>query len=198
VKKLGCQTTILLLALVIGGLWYGGNLAWKAIRGDVANDWAVTLDDQLVKVCEDNYYTKAPAYTGTAAPHPIAIYDLGEKTPRAEPMIDPDIPADKRKAWSPAKADVQIVGCAERVADGAEIGKCEFEDNITAPVKTGVYEITLREVRTRKEIAKVRIDGADKTCPFVQFVKDKDKAEPVYSSPSQKQYYEAFKQYVEG
>ncbi|GAA4969791.1 hypothetical protein [Actinoplanes utahensis] len=196
-KKLGCQTTILLLALVAGGLWYGGNLAWKAIRGDVANDWAVTLDDQLVKVCEDTYYTTAPAYTGTAAPHPIAVYDLGEKTPRDELLIGPDIPAATSKAWNPAKADVQLVGCAEKVADGAEIGTCEFDSGIKAPVRTGVWEVRLREVKTRKEIATVRIDGKDKTCPLIKLVKEGE--EPVvYSSPSVKQYYDALKQYVEG
>lgn len=195
-KKLGCQTTILLLALVIGGLWYGGNLAWKAIRGDVASDFPVTLDDQLVKVCEDTYYTKATAYTGTPGPHPIAVYDLSETKARAE-MLRPDVPANELKAWTPAKADVQLVGCAEKVGDGAEIGTCEFDSGVKAPVKTGVWEVKLREVTSRKEIATVRIDGEDKTCPLIKLVKGNEKP-VVFSNPSTKQYYDAFKTYVKG
>jgi hypothetical protein len=171
-----------------------------APTGPRASDYPVRTTEDVGEVCDGFFYPQAPPLAG-AAPHPIVVSQQMNKnsTHRYHPAyvdLPDDLPESRQKAWQPDDpATAQLVACVNLVESGRSLGDCKFDDPspTTAPMVEGIYEVTVYEVATRREIAKTRITGAGK-CPLVVLLSG-DRI--IHSDVTGRQLYESLHQYVE-
>jgi hypothetical protein len=173
-------------------------------------DKPLTSSHDLEAVCtRGTAYTTAPAHAG-AAPHPVMLFvtDEGNGT---DGMIEhyvsmysatgssaPVNPAFAfEDAYSPsAYATAQLVACVQRTRSTPAGRTCSFSRD-TAPLAEATYELTVYETSTAAAVGPpVTLIPDSQDCPTSALV-DEDRPE-VYTAPSDKQYVEALRPYVEG
>ena len=129
--------------------------------------------EDVGRVCEGWFYPQSPSLSG-AAPHPIVVSEQREKifTGRFHPAyvdLPDDVSDSSQAAWQPENAALaQLVACVDLVETGNSLGDCRFDDPspTTAPMVEGIYQVTVYEVATHREIFSARMTGAGK-CPLV-------------------------------
>lgn len=190
---------LVLVVGCLGGTGYGAYRLWEAATAteEKPADGPAQSSSDLRAVCNGTYYPEAPAYSGPG-PHPVAVYvDSGgaiESLGNPGAAVPPGTTDEIRAAWSAREyGRVQIVACAEKVDDGARVKTCTFE-GASEDMKKGVYELTVHEVKTRKEVARTRITGAAENCPGLY---DVGRDPGIFSEPSPQQLFDALKPHVE-
>ncbi|HEY0534960.1 MAG TPA: hypothetical protein VGD29_25540 [Actinoplanes sp.] len=171
--------------------------------GPQASPAAVKDIEDLGNVCDQQmYFPQSPKYQGKA-PHPIAIMTRDRKdmdTRISDTVYDVDYSSSKSRAdaWNtyfhPAK--VQLTACVDLVTSGAKVKTCKFDDPKpdSLPLKVGIYQLTLFETATRKQLFSKKITGDDRSCPTVVLLGNDHN---LYTSISDRAYVAALKKFVE-
>jgi hypothetical protein len=189
---------LVLVVGCLGGTGYGAYRLWgAAVTDDQEGKGPAQSTRDLEAVCYRTYYPEAPAYSGPG-PHPIAIFidDGGALATSVDvgAVLPPGTSDEIDAAWAGRDfGKVQIVACATKVDDGERVKTCGFE-GASEDMKKGVYELTVREVKTRKKVATTRITGASEICPGLY---DVGNDPGIFSEPSSQQLVEALKPHVE-
>ena len=174
----------------------------KVPAGSKASSYRVRKADDLERVCERWYYPKAPKYTATVAPHPIAISvrdrkDLDLRTTESYLSLPDEPSAAVKGAWQPKDpAKVQLVACVDLVTIGAKVKSCKIDKPkpSSIPMKEGTYRLSLYEAATRRKLLETKLTGEDENCPFFIVIGD-DRS--VYTGLEDRQLVEALRRFVE-
>jgi hypothetical protein len=168
--------------------------------GPRASDYPVRTKEDVGRVCDGWFYPQSPKLSGVA-PHPIVVSERREKLfpSRFHPAyvdLPDDVSQSRQAAWQPENAALaQLVACVDLVESGNSLGDCKFDDPspTTAPMVEGIYQVTVYEVATRREIFQTRVTGAS-TCPLVVLLTG-DRT--IHSEVTGRQLYEKLHDYVE-
>ncbi|MFJ9419066.1 hypothetical protein ACIRPT_33650 [Streptomyces sp. NPDC101227] len=139
------------------------------------------------------YFPQAADHAG-AGPHPIAMFTISESgSPR------PAFPASgTADYWSGNKLDphrVQLIACLDTPDEGEFLTDCKFTTD-TIKLYRGVYDVTVYEARTGKEVGSERLRGTAKPdCPgFVYLKKGTDE---LHTEPEFADYQAVLRKYVD-
>ncbi|MEV6345627.1 hypothetical protein [Actinoplanes sp. NPDC051851] len=192
---IGCFGTLVLIGIAAWGLWQGALWVWDAVAPDHGSHDALVAEEQLSEVCHKTYYPDGHERTALP-PHPLLLFWVdGSGSPLTLWLTAADeISEDQaRRAWSPDPVNVELVGCMERSDDSTKISSCSYEGGGSVPVKAGVYEIVIREIRTRAEMATVQVTGSEYDCPTFR----SGHGGTLYALPAADDVYAALRPYVE-
>ncbi|BCJ41392.1 hypothetical protein GCM10010168_56090 [Actinoplanes ianthinogenes] len=124
----------------------------------------------LDQVCGNTYFPAAPKFRGKG-PHPIVIsvrdrLDLDQRSTRTLNRYAYGSKLAQR-TWAPAAAKAELVACVDLVGGGAKVKDCPGDGKTKLPLQVGRYRLSLYEAATRRKIAEVALEGAEKACPWV-------------------------------
>ena len=168
--------------------------------GPRASDYPVRATDDLARVCDGWYYPQSPPLAGKA-PHPIVV-SVKQRTNdrlRFQPAavdVPFDLPQSSQDAWQPHDpATAQLVACVDLAETGRSLGECDFSSPspTKVPMLEGIYQVTLYEVATHRQIAQARMTAAGE-CPFIVLLMA-DRT--IINEVTDRQLYEALHRYVE-
>ncbi|BCB75412.1 hypothetical protein GCM10022251_77770 [Phytohabitans flavus] len=135
--------------------------------------------------CVGRGFPGAPPYQG-AGPHPIYVHNGGVRGPDSWHSEDP--------------AKIQLVVCVKS-SEGRVLKKCEYHgigrEGVTQDMVLGRYRLVVREARTAKVIAEMRLDGANRYCRLGLVGGEASPDRRQVSKLSTEQLQEALGQYVE-
>ena len=145
------------------------------------------------------YFPDAAPYDGSA-PHPVHVVietpeEAGEDDASYGALgwrnVGPD---DVRTILRPES--VQLVACLDWVAGGDEIGRCDFEDHASVPVRSATYDLTVYEARTGDEVGTDRIEDAHSTqCPNTWIFQGDDVT--IFAAPTAQQLDAALEPFID-
>lgn len=160
-KRGGC---VLVLVAVLG------LLIWLARPEGLKHE--SKLSNDMSGVCKDpgTAFTSAPAYAGPG-PHPAAaiLYSEGGWD-WWEPHRDSPA-ATGKLSWSYPEDDsqLQLIACIKPEASSlSPVATCTYNGSngqVAIPMDDTDYTLSLREIRTHKEVAMLTFTGADHNCP---------------------------------
>ncbi|WP_433182014.1 hypothetical protein [Actinoallomurus sp. CA-150999] len=141
-------------------------------------------------------YSSAHPFTGPS-PHGVEVYEkIGKSYVNAGATL-PD-------SWNaPSSVDVRLVLCLEKVGTDGEMdsANCTYGNRqmptgpkLSKPMDKTIYRATLRELRTHRKLAQMRLTGEDPTCPGSVSLSDSDPS--VDSHLSKAQLLQAFGRYA--
>lgn len=205
---MGWPKRLLVLGIVVGvlvGIGYGGYVLLFAKSDPVASDKpAVTVSD-LDEVChsrEPKYFPETARYTGDG-PQPAVIFEAWNGFNAL--MVNVPVPDGGKpsKVWNPdvkKPQDIQLVACLSEPDEGEQVGQCSFTspDPASYDLYRGIYDVTLYEARTGKQVAEVEgIRGRDEGgCPPLDYLRDGE--DPEYRTPiDTEELRSAFAKYVD-
>lgn len=191
VGKLGCALVGIgfLIAVAYGVYWY---------FTPRPSDGPVTATYDLDRLCfgagGQRYFLEADAYGGSP-PHPIAMFRNGPLGLTEVAVAGPGVPAQ----WSGHELDpkrTQLVLCMGKPKDGGSLRTCEFSGDSLA-LHRGVYDATLYEAKTRREIASGKLEGSAKeSCPGLVAVEQN--TAKLFTEPDYAEIRKVFGEYVDG
>ncbi|MEV6348243.1 hypothetical protein [Actinoplanes sp. NPDC051851] len=156
-------------------------------EGPQASQYPADSVYDLNRVCqEDVYYAELPKRTGKA-PHPVRLfYDAGDDlwVPDGGFWYDEGISDANERVWgSDDVAEVQMIGCLERVSTGTKIRNCEYDDPEpeTVQLYRAGWRLRVIEAATGKVLLTKSLKGDEQTCPYVVSVGEDKK---IYASVS--------------
>jgi hypothetical protein len=200
-----------LIALIAIAVVVVGGVTWFIVQSNQPRQ--ARLPDTVLgfrPVCDDGHGTvfpKASRYTG-AGPHQILAFVYETSSIGTLPVIY--VSESDALPWAGDGIEqIQLVACALRVSSEASaVTTCDYRQRArtvlqepTGPVDTlsmykATYQVTIREVRTRRVVAKARLAGEDTTCPYSVGVFGSDAR--IYTWPTVAQWHQAFDRYIAG
>jgi len=160
--------------------------------GDTASD-APLATARLADVCQSStYFTRAPA-AAPSPPRPIQVFEELHENRFMEQLI-----LRAGDAWrSTDDSRTQLAACASRTEEGAKVKECEFDTGAPVALHGATYEVTVYEVKTRKERMVTEIQAKGYTCPTLVFFPDRNDLK-LFARPTPQQYVTALRDQVEG
>ncbi|HEX3779243.1 MAG TPA: hypothetical protein VHX38_06225 [Pseudonocardiaceae bacterium] len=142
------------------------------------------------------YFPQNDAYAGSG-PHPIEVF-IDDAAGYPEPLDpSPDDEQDLPGYWNPDSGDlwrVQLIACLDEVEDGRFVTDCRFTGN-SMPQYSGVYDVTVYEARTGREVGTEQIAGDGKPdCPDMVFTEDTNPK--LYTQPDSAELRDLLATYV--
>ena len=145
--------------------------------------------DNFKGVCSGATVSTATAYDSGATAHKALYFATYEDdfTDRSS-----SLPGDWTVIWSPngdALRAIDLVVCARRTA-ARQVKVCDGYRNHGSPTQnrvrwhTATYELSVREARTGRELAKTALEATNTDCPmFMNFDSDSDTVDGYASLP---------------
>lgn len=163
--------------------------ALQAAQADSAAPGSLLLPDNFKGVCSGAPVSAAAAYDPAGRAHK-ALYFATYK----DGLIDrsSSLPNDWTvtfSASSDALRAVDLVVCARRTA-ARQLKVCDGYQSNGRPTRNQVrwhsatYELSVREARTGRELAKTTVEATDSTCPMFQTFESDSETVDGYASPS--------------
>ncbi|MFI9045719.1 hypothetical protein [Streptomyces sp. NPDC053427] len=190
-RTLFLRATAVVMVAAVG---YG---AYWVMFEPKASDKALSRVSDFESGCGDGmarkYFPQAAAHTG-ADPHPIAMFTLSESgSPRLA------FPASgTADHWSGIKLDprrVQLIACLDSPDEGEFLTDCKFTTD-TIKLYRGVYDVTVYEARTGKEVGSERLQGTTKPdCPGLVYLKKN--TDVLHTEPEFADYQAVLRKYVD-
>ncbi|MGG2464539.1 hypothetical protein ACO0M4_33075 [Streptomyces sp. RGM 3693] len=190
-RTLLLRATALVMVLAVG---YG--VYWVMFQPK-ANDKALSRVSDFETGCGDGiarkYFPQAADHTG-AGPHPIAMFTISESG-SSQQVFPTSGTADY---WSGNTLDphrVQLIACLDSPDEGEFLTDCKFTTD-SIKLYRGVYDVTVYEARTGKEVGSEQLRGSGKpNCPGMVYLKrgtDKLHTEPEFAD-----YQAVLRKYVD-
>ncbi|MEV6909395.1 hypothetical protein [Amycolatopsis sp. NPDC051071] len=182
----------LIAVAVVAALGFGGY--WLFFASKASSDVPARVSD-LEPACASpgKYYPGNDAYTGTG-PRPIAVFRTGDAGFTTMEAMDLDVPAHWNSVQLAART-VQVIACLDEPEDGEYLTECTFESDTLKPYR-GVYDVTLYEAKTGKEIGTERISGSSEPqCPSMTFTKHS--TDRIHTEPGTAEYRAVLGKYAD-
>ncbi|GAD83750.1 hypothetical protein FEK33_05165 [Nocardia asteroides NBRC 15531] len=163
---------VIALVVVLGAVGYA--VYWtfwtpKAYEGTLAE-----VRD-MESACHDmggKFFPGSAEFTGPA-PHPVVAFVQDQVGVSQAELGGSQTPRE----WGGSglkPADVQLIACLDEPDDGPFLTDCKFTSS-SLPLYQGRYEVTIREARTGREVATVRMSGkSTPDCPYSVLTKGED------------------------
>ncbi|MFF2807911.1 hypothetical protein ACFVT2_12075 [Streptomyces sp. NPDC058000] len=185
------RATALVMVMAVG---YG--VYWVMFQPK-ANDKALSRVSDFETGCgagiARKYFPQAADHTG-AGPHPIAMFSISESGSSRQ-VFPTSGTADY---WSGNTLDphrVQLIACLDSPDEGEFLTDCKFTTD-TIKLYRGVYDVTVYEARTGKQVGSEQLRGSGKpNCPGMVYLKrgtDKLHTEPEFAD-----YQAVLRKYVD-
>ena len=166
----------------------GGGVAKEGTGAETAQATPL-FPDNFKGVCSGASVSTATAYDPAAATHKAMYFTTYEDdlTDRSS-----SLPPDWTVQWSPqgdALRAIDLVVCARRTA-ARQVKVCDQSQNDGRETDnvvrwhTATYELTAREAKTGRELAKTTAEATDSDCPMFQSFDDDSETVDDYASLS--------------
>jgi hypothetical protein len=188
------RTLVMRLIAVAAVAMIGYGVYWVLFAPKASSQAPVRMSD-LEAGCSSpgKYFPQNDAYTGTG-PHPIGVFLTDDADFTNLASMGTDVPAH----WDDLRMDprhVQVIACLDKPDDGDYLTDCTFTSS-TLKLYQGVYDVTLYEASTGKEIGTERIAGSgEPSCPYMAFTKRS--AASIHTEPEPADYRVTLGKYVD-
>lgn len=153
-----------------------GGSTLPAEQGPQASGYAAEKPEDLNRVCDDDvYYPQSPKRAGKA-PHPVVLLiddGSGHRFQNSTYHYDEGLSKRAEQTWAAQNVSkVQLVACLDRVATGAKIRSCKYDDPEpeTVTLLRAGWRLRVYETATGRKLLDKSLDGDDRACPALALI----------------------------